>query len=158
MVSLRVVLADDALLIRQGVAAVLASLDDIEIVAQCDDIDSLLAAVDEHLPDAVITDIRMPPTHTDEGIRASIEIRERHPDTGVVVLSQFAEPALVLALFEDGSDGLGYLLKERVNPGDLQRAISAVVDGGSVVDPKIIEVLVNERSRRPSAIDQLTPA
>lgn len=151
------VLADDTLLIRQGVVAVLASLDDVEIVAECDDMTSLLAAVDEHVPDVVITDIRMPPTHTDEGIRASIEIRERHPDVGVVVLSQFAEPSLVLALFEHGSDGLGYLLKERVNPGDLQRAIRAVVDGGSVVDPKIVEVLVNARTRRPSEIDRLTP-
>jgi len=155
--SLRVVLADDSLLIRQGVAAVLASLEGVDVVAECADVESLMAAVASHLPDVVITDIRMPPTHTDEGIRASIDIRREHPDIGVVVLSQFAEPSLVLALFEYGSDGLGYLLKERVNPGDLHRAIRAVVDGGSVVDPKIVEVLVDARTRRASPIDQLTP-
>lgn len=154
---MRVVLADDNLLIREGLAAVLGSLDAIEIVAECDDVDSLMAAVETHVPDAVITDIRMPPTHTDEGITASIAIRQRHPNIGVVVLSQFAEPALVLALFEHGSDGLGYLLKERVNPRDLDRALRTVIDGGSAVDPKIVEVLVQGRSRRPSAIDQLTP-
>jgi DNA-binding NarL/FixJ family response regulator len=157
MPPLRVVLADDNLLIRRGVAAVVAALDSVEIVAECDDIDSLYTAVDEHLPDAVITDIRMPPSHTDEGITASLVIREHHPNIGVVVLSQFAEPALVLALFENGSEGLGYLLKERVSVSELDRALRAVVQGESAIDPKIVEVLVQSRTRRPSAVDQLTP-
>lgn len=155
--TLRVVLADDNLLIREGVSAVLNHLDTVELVAECGDVDSLMAAVEGHQPDVVITDIRMPPTHTDEGIAAALKIRAAHPSIGVVVLSQFSEPSYVLALFENGSDGLGYLLKERVNPDDLQRAVHSVADGGSVVDPKIVDVLVQSRTRRPSAIDQLTP-
>lgn len=157
MDRLRVVLADDNVLIRQGVAAIIESLSDIELVSQCDDIDSLLAAVEEHRPDVVVTDIRMPPSHTDEGIRAARTIRGAHPAIGVVVLSQFSEPAYVLSLFEDGSDGLGYLLKERVSPGELERSLREVALGGSVVDSKIVEVLVESRSRRGSAIDALTP-
>ena len=155
--TLRVVLADDNLLIREGVSAVLNHLDSVELVAECGDVDSLMDAVEEHRPDVVITDIRMPPTHTDEGIAAALKIRASHSSMGVVVLSQFSEPSYVLALFENGSDGLGYLLKERVNPDDLQRAVQSVADGGSVVDPKIVDVLVQSRTRRPSAIDQLTP-
>jgi len=157
MTLLRVVLADDNLLIRQGVAALLQSLDSVELVAECDDVDALLNAVDERQPDVVITDIRMPPTHTDEGIQAALSIRESHPSTGVVVLSQFSEPSFVLALFEHGSEGLAYLLKERVSPEELERAVQAVAGGGSVVDPKIVEVLVEGRTRRSSAVDQLTP-
>jgi DNA-binding NarL/FixJ family response regulator len=157
MGRLRVVLADDNVLIRQGVAAIIDSLADIEILAECNDVDTLFAAIGEHEPDVVVTDIRMPPSHTDEGIRAARAIRETHPTIGVVVLSQFSEPAYVLSLFEDGSDGLGYLLKERVSPGELERAIREVAVGGSVVDSKIIEVLVESRSRRSSAIDALTP-
>lgn len=157
MGRLRVVLADDNLLIRQGVAAIIDSLIDIEIIAECEEIDTLLAAVEDHEPDVVITDIRMPPSHTDEGIRAARTIREAHPAIGVVVLSQFSEPAYVLSLFEEGSDGLGYLLKERVSPVELERAIREVAVGGSVVDSRIIEVLVESRSRRSSAIDTLTP-
>ncbi len=153
----RVVLADDNLLIREGVAAVLRSIEGVELVAECGDVDSLLSAVAESNPDVVITDIRMPPTHTDEGIAAALQIRADNPDLGVIVLSQFSDPAFVLALFENGSDGLGYLLKERVNPDDLARAITAVVAGESMVDAKIVEVLVQARSQRSSAIDRLTP-
>ena len=154
---IRVVLADDSLLIRQGLAALITSLDDVELVAEASNPLELLANVDEHTPDVAITDIRMPPTHTDEGIRAAIEIRKKHPDVGVVVLSQYAEPSFVLSLFEEGSEGLGYLLKDRVGPGDLERAVRAVAGGGSSVDPRIVEVLVNSRSSRPSPIDDLTP-
>jgi DNA-binding NarL/FixJ family response regulator len=154
---MRVVLADDNLLIRQGLAAVLETLDGVELIAECNDAVELYAAVEEHRPDAVITDIRMPPNHTDEGIVVALKIRSGYPAIGIVVLSQFAEPELVLALFEDGSDGLAYLLKERVSPSELGRALRAVVSDGSVVDPKIVEVLVEGRSRRPSAIDRLTP-
>ena len=104
-----------------------------------------------------MTDIRMPPTNTDEGIMEALEIRSTYPDTGVVVLSQFADPAYVLMLFENGSDGLAYLLKDRVAPGELARAIEAVVEGRSSVDPHIVEVLVQTRSQKSSAIDVLTP-
>lgn len=157
MGGLRAVLADDNVLIRQGVAAIVNSLEGIELVGEYEGVDGLLAGVDELAPDVVITDIRMPPTHTDEGIRAARRIRAEHPSVGVVVLSQFSEPAYVLSLFEDGSDRLGYLLKERVTPGELERAIRAVADGQSSVDAKIVEVLVSARTRRASAIDTLTP-
>ena len=155
--SLRVVLADDHALIRQGVAAVLDVIADVELVAECEDVDSLLASVDEHRPDVVVTDIRMPPTGTDEGISAALTIRDSHPDVGVVVLSQFAEPEYVLQLFENGSDHLGYLLKDKVDPAELERAVRSVAEGGSAVDGSIVEVLVQARGRRPSAIDGLTP-
>jgi DNA-binding NarL/FixJ family response regulator len=154
---LRVVLADDHELMRKGVAAVLRLIDEVDLVAECDHYDSLIASVDEHLPDVVVTDIRMPPTGTDEGITAALAIRERHPEIGVVVLSQFAEPEYVLQLFENGSDRLGYLLKDKVNSGDLERAVRSVVSGGSAVDGAIVDVLVNARGRGPSAIDRLTP-
>ena len=157
MATLRVVLADDHELIRQGVVAVLAAIPDVELVAQCADFPELIVAVDEHEPDVVVTDIRMPPTGTDEGIRAAMSIREDRPNTGVVVLSQFAEPEYVLQLFENGSSGLGYLLKDRVSPAELGRAIAAVADGDSAVDGAIVEVLVSARSRRASPIDSLTP-
>ncbi len=157
MPDLSIVLADDNHLIRQGVSAIIDSLPGVVIVAECDDHPGLLAAVETHRPDVVVTDIRMPPDHSDEGITAALEIRERHPDTGIVVLSQFSEPAFVLALFENGSEGLAYLLKDRVNPGELERAVRAVASGGSAVDAKIVDVLVQGRNNRPSAIDPLTP-
>ncbi|MFK8023144.1 MAG: response regulator [Ilumatobacter sp.] len=157
MDSLRVVLADDHLLIREGVAALLSSIDGVEVVSECADYDSLLETVEREQPDAVVTDIRMPPTNTDEGIRAARHIRQSMPSVGVVVLSQFAEPSFVLRLFEEGSDRLGYLLKDRVTRGELQRALSAVTQGGSAVDSKIVEVLVSARSGSGSPIDALTP-
>lgn len=157
MGGVRVVLADDHLLVREGVAALLSSLTGVAVVGECGDHDELLAAVDRERPDVVVTDIRMPPTHTDEGIRAARAIRAAHPDTGVVVLSQYSEPSYVLQLFEDGSDRLGYLLKDRVDRAELSRAIAAVADGGSAVDPKIVEVLVGARSARRTQIDGLTP-
>ena len=157
MSTLRIVLADDHELIRQGVVAVLRAIPDVELVAECADRDELLAAVAEHQPDVVVTDIRMPPTGTDEGIQAAIAIRASNPSTGVVVLSQFAEPEYVLQLFENGSSGLGYLLKDKVSPSELARAIQAVAGGESAVDGTIVEVLVEARSRRASPIDSLTP-
>lgn len=155
--ELTIILADDNHLIRQGVAAILESLDGVTVVAQCEDQPSLLAAVAEHRPNVVVTDIRMPPTHSDEGIAAALSIRSEFPETGIVVLSQYSEPAFVLALFEQGSESLAYLLKDRVSPGELERAIRATATGESAVDAKIVEVLVQGRSRRPSAIDRLTP-
>lgn len=154
---MRVVLADDHLLIREGVAALLSSIDGVEVVSECADHDSLLETVEREQPDVVVTDIRMPPTHTDEGIRAARQIRASMPTVGVVVLSQYAEPSFVLRLFEDGSDRLGYLLKDRVTRGELQRALRAVTDGGSAVDSKIVEVLVGNQSGTGSPIDALTP-
>ncbi len=153
----RVIIADDALLLRQGVIAVLATLDGIDVVAEADDYDALMAAVDEHRPDLVITDIRMPPTLTDEGIRAARAIRSAHPDTGVIVLSQYLDADYVIELFEDGTEGLGYLLKENVaDRRQLAHAIEAVCSNSSSIDAAAIEVFVQARSRRPSPLDELT--
>ena len=156
--SIRVVVGEDSLIVREGIEQLLAASPTVEVVATCGDYDSLLEAVERERPDVVLTDIRMPPTHTDEGIRLAAELRERHPEVGVVVLSQFAEPEYVLALLEAGSDRRGYLLKEQVrNRGALVAAIDSVARGGSVVDPKIVEVLVEERARAArSPLSELT--
>ena len=157
MQPMRVVLADDHLLIREGVAALLSSIDGVEVVSECADHDSLIETVEREQPDVVVTDIRMPPTNSDEGIRAARQIRTSMPSVGVIVLSQYAEPSFVLRLFEDGSDRLGYLLKDRVTRGELQRALRAVTSGDTAVDSKIVEVLVGARSGTGSPIDALTP-
>ncbi len=158
MTALRVVVADDNVFIRNGIAAMLDAIDDIELVAECSDLPELRIAVADHQPDLVVTDIQMPPTLTDEGIVAAVEIRAERDEVGVLVLSQYVEPEYVMTLFEDGSDGLGYLLKERVADLDeFERAIRSVASGQSAVDPKVVEVLVSSRSQRPSEIDQLTP-
>lgn len=155
--GMRVVIAEDSVLMREGISAVLALEDDFDVVAQVGDYESLLAAVEAHRPDVVVTDIRMPPTQTDEGIRAAIAIRQAVPGTGVVVLSQFVEPEYVLNLFEDGSEGKAYLLKERVaNPAELTTAIRIVDRGGSIVDSKVVDALVSSRSERKSILDRLT--
>lgn len=156
MRTMRVVLADDNELMRHGVASLLHSLDEVELVAESIDKPSLLRAVAEHQPDVVVTDIRMPPTGTNEGIEAALHIRAGNPRVGVVVLSQFAEPEFVLDLFENGSDGLGYLLKEKVTRAELSRALQAVSTGGSAVDAAIVDVLVQGR-RTESPIGALTP-
>jgi DNA-binding NarL/FixJ family response regulator len=157
--SVRVVVAEDSMLVREGIRRVLESRPDVEVVATCWDLPGLLAAVAEHRPDVVLTDVRMPPTSTDEGIRAATELRGTHPETGVVVLSQYAEPSYVTALLEGGSDGRGYLLKERVSdPDELVRAVLAVAAGGSVIDPRVVDVLVAARaSARSSPLRGLTP-
>jgi DNA-binding NarL/FixJ family response regulator len=145
---IRLVIADDHLLVREGVRRLLETDPDIEIAAVCSDLDSLLAAVEEERPDVVVTDIRMPPDNTDEGIRAAERLRTTHPDIGVVVLSQYATPSYALALLEGGSAGRSYLLKERVlEPEQLVSAIQAVAGGGSVIDPKVVEALVAEDAR-----------
>jgi DNA-binding NarL/FixJ family response regulator len=147
-VTIRVAVADDSVIIREGLERLLAGSPSIEVVAECNDLPSLVRATDEESPEVVLTDIRMPPTQTDEGIRFAREMRERHPQLGVIVLSQFAEPAYVLSLLASGSDRRGYLLKERVhNRGELISAIDNVSGGGSVIDPKIVEMLVAEQSR-----------
>jgi DNA-binding NarL/FixJ family response regulator len=156
---IRVAFADDSYLMRQALAAVLAREDSIELVASCSDAGSLLAAVEAEHPAVVITDIRMPPSGDDEGIRVAAELRRTHPEIGVVVLSQYAEPRYGLELLAEGSDGRAYLLKERV--GDrhqLLAAISAVAGGGSYIDPKVVEALVAARSRAAdSPLSELTP-
>jgi DNA-binding NarL/FixJ family response regulator len=144
----RIAVADDSLIVREGIAQLLAAHPDIEVVASCQDFDSLIAAVDDERPDVVVTDIRMPPTHTDEGIRLAALLRERHPDVGVVVLSNYAEAGFALALLESGSEGRAYLLKERIHSRtQLAAAIQSVAAGGSVMDPKIVEPLVAAKSR-----------
>jgi DNA-binding NarL/FixJ family response regulator len=157
-VAIRVVLAEDHYLVREGVRRLLETRPDLEVVAACDDLASLLAAVDSERPDVVVTDIRMPPGETDEGIQAAERLRETNPDVGVVVLSQYAEPKYVLALLDGGSGGRAYLLKERVD--DLEQlagAIHAVADGGSVIDSKVVEGLVAETARgEESPLAQLT--
>jgi DNA-binding NarL/FixJ family response regulator len=157
--ALRVVLAEDNYLVREGVARLIDAIDDIELVASCADYDSLLAAVDAEHPDVVVTDIRMPPTGTDEGIRAAAAIRERFPDVGVVVLSQYAEPAYALALLDRGSQGRAYLLKERVSDIDqLSAAVRQVAEGGSVIDPVVVDALVEARAKAAgSPLQHLTP-
>ena len=152
-------MAEDNYLVREGVVRLLGIESGLEVVAAYDDFDSLLAGVEADPPDVVVTDIRMPPTGTDEGVRAANLIRASHPDVGVVVLSQYVEPDYALALLEDGSDGRAYLLKERVSDVDvLRRAIEAVASGGSVIDPRVVETLVAARARPQSPLDFLTPA
>jgi DNA-binding NarL/FixJ family response regulator/DNA-binding SARP family transcriptional activator len=154
----RLVIAEDHYLLREGMRRLLETSPDVEVAAVCEDLDSLLAAVEAERPDVVVTDIRMPPDNLDEGIRASDRLRDEHPEIGVVVLSQYLEPAYALALFEAGTERRAYLLKERVHDvGQLVAAIRAVAEGGSVVDPKVVEALVAERTRREqSPLDELT--
>jgi DNA-binding NarL/FixJ family response regulator len=157
--GLRLVIADDHLLVREGIRRLLETQPDLEIAAVCEDLDSLLAAVEAERPDVVITDIRMPPGNTDEGIQAAERIRVTHPDVGVVVLSQYATPSYALALLESGSARRSYLLKERLQDLEhLVSAIHAVAEGGSVIDPKVVEALVAENARGDeSRLNQLTP-
>jgi DNA-binding NarL/FixJ family response regulator len=145
---IRLVIADDHLLVREGVRRLLEADPDIEVAAVCGDLDSLLAAVDAEHPDVVVTDIRMPPGNTDEGIQVAERLRTTDPEVGVVVLSQYAAPSYALALLEGGSAGRSYLLKERLmEPEQLMSAIRAVASGGSVIDPKVVEALVAEDAR-----------
>ena len=155
---MRVVFAEDNYLVREGTVALLGEVDRVEIVATAASFDELIAAVDEHEPDAVLTDIRMPPTGTDEGIRAAKRIRAEHPAIGVVVLSQYADDEYAYDLLKDGAGGLGYLLKERVGDvTELVRALDEVTSGGSVLDPKVVEAFVAAKDRMAhSPLAQLT--
>jgi DNA-binding NarL/FixJ family response regulator len=157
--SLRVVLAEDNLLVREGVASLLSTYDDVELVAACSNPDELFAAVDEHRPDVVLTDIRMPPTHTDEGIRAARRLRRTSPELGVVVLSQYVEPAYALELLADGSRGRGYVLKDHVDDVDrLVTAVRVVAAGGSYIDDDVVDALVRGRRRAlDSPLTALSP-
>jgi DNA-binding NarL/FixJ family response regulator len=158
-VAVRVVVAEDSLLVREGLRQLLATSPSVEVVAACGDLDALLEAIERERPDVVLTDIRMPPTNTEEGIRLAARLRESHPGTGVVVLSQYSDPTYVLSLLEAGSDRRGYLLKDRVHDrGQLVSAIDTVARGGSVIDPKIVEVLVAAKGRAErSPLSELTP-
>jgi DNA-binding NarL/FixJ family response regulator len=156
---IKLVLADDSYLVREGVRRMLEHEQDIELLAVCEDYDSLLSAIASTQPDVVLTDIRMPPTGTDEGIRAAERLRQARPAAGVVLLSQYADPAYALTFLERGTEGRAYLLKERVSDLDqLLAAIREVARGGSVIDPKVVEALVAARSRAAqSPLDRLTP-
>src|SRR6188474_1214371 len=157
--SIRLVIAEDHYLVREGVKRLLESQPDLEVVASCGDLPSLLAAVESEHPDVVVTDVRMPPGDSDEGIQAAERLRETSPDVGVLVLSQYATPSYALRLIQRGSARRGYLLKERVNDvGQLVAGIKAVAEGGSVIDPKVVEALIAETSRtRASPLHELTP-
>jgi DNA-binding NarL/FixJ family response regulator len=149
MAMIRVALAEDNVLLREGISRLVSANDDFELVGVAADLPQLLRVVSEQAPDVVITDIRMPPTGTDEGIQAAAWIREHHPNAGVVVLSQYTAPAYAVALLEHGSAGRAYLLKEQVASVDeLARAIRTVAQGGSVIDPRVVDELVKARSQR----------
>lgn len=148
MTALRVVLAEDNYLVREGVRRLLLDGGDVDVVADASSAPELLQKVREHRPDAVLTDIRMPPHHAMDGIEAALVIRSELPETGVVVLSQHADAAYARALFADGTAGLAYLLKERVGDRDeLVRALTAVAGGGSVVDPSVVDALLTTQHR-----------
>ena len=155
---IRIVIAEDHLIVREGLRRLLETRTDLEIAAACDDLDSLLSAVERERPDVVITDIRMPPGNTDEGIQAAERLRQTDPNVGVVVLSQYATPSYALALLEKGSGRRAYLLKDRISePEQIVSAIHAVAQGGSVIDPKVVEALVAENTRDDqSRLNQLT--
>jgi DNA-binding NarL/FixJ family response regulator len=157
--SIRLVLAEDHFLVREGLSRLLETQPDFELTAVCGDLGSLLAAVDAQRPAVVVTDIRMPPGNRDEGIQAAESLRKKDPEVGVVLLSQYASPSYVLALLEGGSARRAYLLKERVTDIEqLAAAIRTVAEGGSVIDPKVVEALVAENARgEQSPLNQLTP-
>jgi DNA-binding NarL/FixJ family response regulator len=147
IVAIRIVIADDHYLVREGLRQLLETEPEIDVVAVCEDLDSLLESVATELPDVVLTDIRMPPTRLAEGIQAATRLRETHPEVGVVVLSQYAEPGYALALLGDGTARRGYLLKERVDDlAQIVGAIRQVAAGGSVIDPKVVESLVARKA------------
>jgi DNA-binding NarL/FixJ family response regulator len=145
--GIRVILAEDDFLVREGIRRVLEGAPDLTVVGECTDGDGLLAAVDADPPDVVVTDVRMPPSGVDEGIRIANRLRRTHPAVGVLVLSQFAEPEYALALLEGGADRRGYLLKDRVSGGgEIPAAIREVARGGSVVDSMVVVSVVGSRS------------
>jgi DNA-binding NarL/FixJ family response regulator len=156
---IRVVCGEDSYIAREGILRALENEEDIEVVATCRDFDSLRMTVDDVVPDVVLADISMPPTNTNEGIRFAAELRTTHPDMGVVILSQYAEPVFATQLLEAGSDRRAYLLKDRVQyRGDLTRAVREVASGRSVIDPRIVELLLAARQKRAdSQFDALTP-
>ena len=153
---MRVVIADDAVLLREGVARLLEDAG-FEVVGQAGTAEELMLKVRSYSPDVAIVDIRMPPTHTDEGLRAAKEIREKHPDTGVLVLSQYVDPGYAFELLQESAEAVGYLLKDRVsNVDDFTSAVRRVGEGGSALDPAVVSQLVGRR-RRDDPLGELTP-
>lgn len=155
---IRVILGEDSFLAREGITRALEDIDEIELVASCGELDELLEAVERLSPDVVLSDVRMPPSHTDEGVRAANQLRRSHPGIGVILLSQHADPLYALALFEEGSAGRGYLLKDRVRDHEeLRRALLEIADGGTVVDSELVNELLAVHSRREtSGLETLT--
>lgn len=156
---IRLVSAEDSYLVREGTRLLIETQGDLDLVASVGSLDALLAAVDEHHPDVVMTDVRMPPTGTDEGIRAAEQLADSHPEVGIVVLSQYVEPEWALRLFESGAHGRAYLLKERLGDVlELRRAVEQADAGGTILDPLVVEALVEaRRSKQASLLDRLTP-
>jgi len=156
--AIRIVLAEDSLLVREGLRALLADDAGHDVVALCGDLEELLAAAQRHQPQLVVTDIRMPPTRTDEGIRAAQALRRSHPDIGVLVLSQFVESSYALALLEGGSRSRGYILKDRITePQHLWTAVRTVASGGSYIDDAVVDALVSgRRDLGASLLDRLS--
>jgi DNA-binding NarL/FixJ family response regulator len=153
--SIRIVLAEDQYIVREGIRRLLETQPDLEIAAVCDDLDSLLAAVEAEQPDVVVTDIRMPPTHTDEGVRAAAVIRSELPQTGVVVLSQYVKESYAIRLLEESAAGVGYLLKDRVmERRGFVDAVREVARGGSALDPEVVAQMLGRR-RRGGPLDEL---
>jgi DNA-binding NarL/FixJ family response regulator len=153
---MRVVIADDSVLLREGVVHLLKEAG-LDVVGQAGTAEELLLKVRSYSPDVAIIDIRMPPTHTDEGLRAAKEIRENHPDTGVLVLSQYVEPGYAMELLSESAEGVGYLLKDRVSDvNDFVAAVKRVAEGGSALDPTVVSQLVGRR-RRDDPLAELTP-
>ena len=156
--AIRVVLGEDSFLVREGIASVLRDLDDVELVDTAEDLDELRASVERTKPDVVVTDIRMPPSNTDEGIQFADELRSSHPDVGVVILSQHAEPRYAIALLSAGSGRRAYLLKDRLtDEAELNQALHNVAAGQSLIDPRVVEKLVTAREKWDSELGTLTP-
>jgi len=157
-VPIRIAIAEDNALLRDGLARLISSVEEFELVGTSGDYDELLALVGDTTPDVVVTDIRMPPTGTDEGIRAAAALRTSHPAIGVIVLSQYVSPAYAVALLSQGSERRGYLLKDRVaDVDDLVNAIRVVAAGGAVIDPKVVEQLVTSSRSTKRPLEFLTP-
>ena len=156
--AIRVAVADDSYLVREALTHVLEAASGVEVIAACEDLASLQRVIDADKPDVVVTDIRMPPSDTDEGLRVAAELRQTHPGIGVVVLSQYSDPQYGLALLDSGSDGRAYLLKERIrHRGQLVSAIETVAQGGSMIDAKVVEGLIDARRRAErSQLTELT--
>jgi DNA-binding NarL/FixJ family response regulator len=153
---MRVAIAEDSVLLREGLARLLGDAG-FEVVAQCETGDDLVRKANSHRLDVAIVDIRLPPTHNDEGLRAALEIRERHPSVGVLVLSQYVELGLAMRLLADSADGAGYLLKDRISDvGEFVAAVKRVAAGGSAIDPIIVSTLISRR-RSDDPLERLTP-
>ncbi|WP_210582845.1 response regulator transcription factor [Streptomyces sp. GESEQ-4] len=154
---MRVAIAEDSVLLREGLARLLGDAG-FEVLGRCGDAEELLTLLRTRLlPDVVVVDIRLPPTHSDEGLRAAVEIRAAHPEVGVLVLSQYVEPGLAMKLLADSAEGVGYLLKDRISDvPDFLAAVRRVAAGGSVIDPTIVSILLSRR-RSDDPLDRLTP-